>query len=107
MPPLAGAEPAYGVAAARRGRGPDLAPADGTVSLGIEVNILPAAIEAALGREGLVIAQINPRMPYTYGDAILPEDYFDYAIEADTPLPSPLSPPASNLSCSIGNASRR
>jgi acyl-CoA hydrolase len=77
-------------------------PVDGTVSLGIEVNILPAAIEAALGRGGLVIAQINPRMPYTYGDAVLPEDYFDYAIEADTPLPSPLSPPASDLSRSIG-----
>jgi hypothetical protein len=38
-------------------------PADGTVSLGIEVNVLPAAIEAARARGGLVIAQVNPRMP--------------------------------------------
>jgi len=78
------------------------APVDGTVSLGIEVNILPAAIEAALARGGLVIAQINPHMPYTFGDAVLPEDYFDYAIEADSPLPSPPSPPASDLFCTIG-----
>lgn len=34
---------------------------DGTVSLGTEVNILPAAIEAARSRGGLVIAQLNPR----------------------------------------------
>ena len=36
-----------------------------TVSLGTEVNILPAAIEAAKERGGLVIAQSNPQMPYT------------------------------------------
>lgn len=40
-----------------------------TVSLGTEVNILPAAIEAVRERGGLVIAQANTQMPYTYGDA--------------------------------------
>src|SRR6185437_7151372 len=59
------------------------APAGGTVSLGIEVNVLPAAIEAARARGGLVIAQLNPRMPYTYGDAVLDTGQIDYAIEAD------------------------
>jgi hypothetical protein len=49
-------------------------PVAGTVSLGMEVNILPAAIEAARARGGLVIAQLNPNMPYTYGDAVLPLD---------------------------------
>lgn len=39
-----------------------------TVSLGIEVNILPAAIEAVRERGGLVIAQANPNMPYTFGE---------------------------------------
>jgi acyl-CoA hydrolase len=77
-------------------------PVDGTVSLGIEVNILPAAIEAALARGGLVIAQVNPHMPFTFGDAVLPEDYIDYAIEADAPLPSPASHPGSDLFRSIG-----
>ena len=60
-------------------------PVDGTVSLGIKVNILPAAIEAALARGVLIIAQVNPRMPYTQGDAVLPADDIDYAIEVDEP----------------------
>ena len=49
-------------------------PRDGKVSLGIEVNILPAAIEAARARGGIVIAQMNPRMPYTFGDAEISVD---------------------------------
>jgi acyl-CoA hydrolase len=77
-------------------------PVNGTVSLGIEVNILPAAIEAALARGGLVIAQVNPRMPHTLGDAVLPEDDIDYAIEVDAPLPSPPARPASDVFRSIG-----
>jgi acyl-CoA hydrolase len=64
-------------------------PVGGTVSLGLEVNILPAAIEAARARGGLVIAQVNPHMPYTYGDAVLPLDDIDYAIEVDEPLSVP------------------
>ena len=77
-------------------------PVDGAVSLGIEVNILPGAIEAARARGGLVIAQLNPRMPYTYGDAVLAEDEVDYAIEVDEPLPSPPPRPAAELFQSIG-----
>jgi acyl-CoA hydrolase len=68
------------------------APAGGTVSLGTEVNVLPAAIETARSRGGLVIAQINPNMPYTFGDAVLPTEAIDYAIESDVPLPSPPRP---------------
>jgi acyl-CoA hydrolase len=77
-------------------------PVDGAVSLGIEVNILPAAIEAALVRGGLIIAQVNPRMPFTQGDAVLPEDYLDYAIEAEAPLASPRPRPVSEVFRSIG-----
>ncbi len=64
-------------------------PVADTVSLGIEVNILPAAIEAVRARGGLVIAQHNPRMPYTYGDAVLAGTEIDYAIESDEALPVP------------------
>ena len=42
-------------------------PRKGKVSLGIEVNVLPAAIEQAQARGGMVIAQMNPHMPYTFG----------------------------------------
>jgi len=62
------------------------APRDGTVSLGVEVNILRAAIESARSRGGLVIAQVNRQMPYTYGDAVVEIDDIDLAIEVDTPL---------------------
>jgi acyl-CoA hydrolase len=79
------------------------APAGGTVSLGTEVNVLPAAIEVARSRGGLVIAQINPNMPYTYGDAVLPVEAIDYAIEADVPLPSPPPQPVSGVCASIGD----
>lgn len=62
------------------------APRGGTVSLGIEVNVLPAAIEAARDRGALVVAQANPRMPYTYGDAVVHLDEIDYLVEVDQPL---------------------
>jgi acyl-CoA hydrolase len=65
------------------------APANGTVSLGTEVNVLPAAIEAVRARGGLVVAQVNRHMPYTGGDAVLAESEIDLAIETDAPLSSP------------------
>lgn len=57
-----------------------------TVSLGTEVNILPAAIEAARAHNGIVIAQSNKQMPYTYGDAQIYENEIDYLVEVDEPL---------------------
>ena len=59
-----------------------------TVSLGTEVNILPAAIESARAHGGLIIAQANPQMPYTYGDAQLYDSEIDYLVEVDEPLPT-------------------
>jgi acyl-CoA hydrolase len=59
-----------------------------TVSLGTEVNVLPAAIEAVRQRGGLVIAQANLRMPYTYGDAQIYEHELDFLVEVDEPLPT-------------------
>jgi acyl-CoA hydrolase len=64
-------------------------PVNGRVSLGIEVNILPAAIEAVRARGGLVLAQVNPRMPHTLGDAEVDVGMIDLAIEADEPLAEP------------------
>jgi len=57
-----------------------------TVSLGTEVNILPAAIETAQAHGGLVIAQANKQMPYTYGDAQIYQSEIDYLVEVDEPL---------------------
>ena len=56
---------------------------NGKFSLGTEVNILPAAIEAARATGGMVIAQANSQMPYTFGDSELDESLIDYVIEVD------------------------
>ena len=64
-------------------------PRNGKVSLGIEVNILPAAIEQVRRRGGLVVAQLNANMPYTRGDAEIDVELIDAAIEVDEPLASP------------------
>ncbi len=57
-----------------------------TVSLGTEVNILPAAIEAVREHGGIVIAQANSNMPYTYGDSQIYENEIDFLVEVDEEL---------------------
>lgn len=58
-------------------------------SLGTEVNILPAAIEACRDNGGIVVAEFNNAMPYTYGDGELWPGLIDYAITTDRPMASP------------------
>jgi hypothetical protein len=72
------------------------------VSLGTEVNVLPAAVEQATARGGLVVAQMNPRMPYTFGDGELDEEMIDVAVEVDDPLPVHVGRPADEPSLLIG-----
>jgi acyl-CoA hydrolase len=62
-------------------------PRDGKVSLGVEVNVLPSAVEAARRNGGLVIAQTNREMPWTFGDALLDLDQVDVLVAADGPMP--------------------
>ena len=64
-------------------------PRNGKVSLGIEVNVLPAAIDQTRARRGLVLAQVNPRMPYTFGASEIPVESIDGFLEVDEPLTSP------------------
>ncbi|MEY4499855.1 MAG: hypothetical protein RL319_843 [Actinomycetota bacterium] len=73
------------------------------VSLGTEVNILPAAIEAARSNGGLVIAQANRNMPYTFGDAEIDESQIDYLLEVDEPLAESPARELSEATLSIGN----
>jgi acyl-CoA hydrolase len=63
-------------------------PSIGKVSLGVEVNVLPSAVEAARRRGAKVIAQVNEHVPWTYGDAELDADEIDLFVEADEPLPT-------------------
>ncbi|MFN8193942.1 MAG: acetyl-CoA hydrolase/transferase C-terminal domain-containing protein [Nocardioidaceae bacterium] len=63
-------------------------PRNGKLSMGTEVNVLPAAIEAVRRRGGVIIAQVNENMPWTSGDAVISESIVDVMIEADDPLPT-------------------
>lgn len=75
---------------------------EGKVSLGAEVNVLPAAIEECRAAGGLVIAQVNRHMPYTFGDGEFSVDVFDYLVEADEPLVDLPTMAIDDLSHSIG-----
>ena len=54
----------------------------GLCSLGISVDITKSAAENA----GLVIAQINPHMPWTSGDSLISMHDIDYCVWNDRPL---------------------
>lgn len=77
-------------------------PVNGSVSLGLEVNVIPAAIEAVKARGGIVVAQMNPLMPFTYGDALIPVQHIDYGVEVAEPLRSALPRPPDAVSAAIG-----
>lgn len=82
-----------------RSRPPDIVavhtsmPVDGRVSLGIEVNILVAALEYVRDRGGLVVAQMNPGMPYTFGDGEIDVGAIDLAVVVEEELSSPVPRP--------------
>jgi acyl-CoA hydrolase len=74
-------------------------PRGSTLSLGIEVNVLPAAVEAVRARGGLVVAVVNRHMPYTFGDSQLDLSLADVVVEVDRPLPAraPMQPDEASL----------
>lgn len=55
----------------------------GFCSFGVEVGVTKTAAQAAK----LVIAQVNPHMPRTLGDAFIHVSKLDLIVEVDTPLP--------------------
>jgi 4-hydroxybutyrate CoA-transferase len=56
---------------------------EGRVSLGVSVGSTADLVRSA----PLVIAQMNPRMPYTFGAGEFPLDAFDFLVEAEAPIP--------------------
>lgn len=59
--------------------------AQGYCSLGTSVDVAKAAVESA----SLVLAQVNPRMPRTHGDALIPFSGIHAYWEHEVALPSP------------------
>ena len=51
----------------------------GNLSLGVSVDIVKSAVENSL----LVIAEVNPNMPRTFGDTMIPIDMIDAVVESD------------------------
>lgn len=70
----------------------------GKVSLGISVDIVRSAAENA----SLVIAQVNPHMPWTHGDSLLDIYDLDLLVPVDAPLIERLSHPPHEVSKKIG-----
>ena len=70
--------------------------AHGFCSLGTSVDVTLAAIECA----GLVIAQINPRMPRTHGDGFVHVSRIDYGVAVD-------QPPYVHAGAAVGDVERR
>lgn len=56
----------------------------GYVSLGVSVDAALAAFQSAK----IKIAQVNPNMPYTFGDGCVPVSAFDALVEVNDPLPT-------------------
>jgi len=56
--------------------------AHGYVSLGVSVDIVRAAVNAA----SVVIAQVNPRMPRTHGDSFIPVRDITWLVPVEEPL---------------------
>jgi acyl-CoA hydrolase len=77
-------------------------PVDGMFSLGAEVNVLPAAIEACKKRGGLVLAQVNRHMPWTFGDGLLAVGDVDHVLVHDEPLGQPKAAVLDDASRQVG-----
>ena len=63
---------------------------DGMCSLGVSVDVTRAAVLAAR----TVIAEVNPAMPRTRGDSMIPVDRIDHLVPVDSPVTEYLHDPA-------------
>ena len=70
----------------------------GFCSLGVSVDIARSAAACAK----VVIAQVNPRMPRTLGDALLHVGNIDMMVDVDVPLPQVFPPELSEIDRAIG-----
>ena len=70
----------------------------GHVSLGTSVDASVAAVEKAR----IVIAVINPHVPHTYGDGLIPADRIHLFVEDGTPLETVHFAPPGDVEAAIG-----
>jgi acyl-CoA hydrolase len=73
--------------------------AHGLCSLGVSVDVVRAAVDSAR----IVIAEVNPRMPRTHGDAFLRFDRITHAVEVDHAIPELRPEPLDDVVIAIGH----
>lgn len=73
---------------------------NGFVSFGVSADLATAAVECA----DRVIAQINPNMPYSYGDPLIHISKLTAAVYVDEPLVEVPTPSPTEAEIRIGNA---
>jgi len=59
----------------------------GAYNLGVSVEAAPEAVHAVRRNGGLVIAEVNPRMPFVHGRGFVVDDDIDMIVEVDYPIP--------------------
>ncbi|KDR08719.1 4-hydroxybutyrate coenzyme A transferase [Zootermopsis nevadensis] len=70
----------------------------GFCSLGTSVD----CVRAALMHSKTIVAQVNPQMPRTFGDATVHQSHFDFAVKVDSPLPEHGGRPPTDIETKIG-----
>lgn len=70
----------------------------GYCSLGTSVD----CIRTGMSHSKLIVAQVNPQMPRTFGDALIHVSHIDYAVKVDKPLPQHGGSPPSEVETKIG-----
>jgi acyl-CoA hydrolase/GNAT superfamily N-acetyltransferase len=70
----------------------------GQVSLGVSVDVVRAAVDSA----ELVIAEVNPNMPRTFGDSMVNLSDIDWLVPVETPMLELSSQPIDEVSSEIG-----
>lgn len=70
----------------------------GFCSLGVSVDVSRAAVQKAK----YVIAQVNPNMPRTHGDALIHKEVFHAMVESDDEMHVFENPPANDIEMQIG-----
>ena len=73
---------------------------DGYVSYGVSADLATSATECAR----VIIAQLNPHMPFSYGDPVVHISRIDAAVLVDDPLVEVPTPEPGPAETSIGNA---
>lgn len=73
---------------------------EGFVSFGVSADLTPSAVEKAR----VIVAQINPLMPFTYGDSVIHSSCIDAMVKVNDPLAETVDTPPTPEELAIGRA---